>query len=101
MPKLRIPFESIDPLTIGAAGDETMVYREELELEIPDGNLLGAIYPQEPEPVANATDAARAALEAPFSGAPFSQRLASAEHVCVIIDNQFRPTPASRLLPAV
>ena len=101
MGRYRIPYESLDPLTIGASGDETKVQRDELELEIPDEDVLAAIYPDEPEPVANATEAARAALEAPHSGAPFSQRLASAERVCVIIDNQFRPTPASKLLPAV
>ena len=43
MPKLTIPYESLDPLTIGASGDESKVYREELELEVPDGNLLAAI----------------------------------------------------------
>ena len=61
MSKLRIPFESLDPLTIGASGDETKVNREELELEVPDANLLAAIYPDEPEPLPNATEAARAA----------------------------------------
>jgi nickel-dependent lactate racemase len=101
MPRLRIPFESLDPLTIGAAGDESKAYRDELELEVPDANLLAAIYPDEPEPLLNATEAARAALEQPFSGAPFSERVATSRHVCVIIDNQFRPTPASKLLPAV
>src|SRR5436305_9395670 len=101
MPKLRIPFESLDPLTIGAAQDETKTYREELELEIADEKLLAAIYPEEPEPLASATEAARAALEAPFSGEPFAERIASAERVCVIVDNQFRPTPASKLLPPV
>src|SRR5207244_10395697 len=101
MPRLRIPFESLDPLTIGAAGDESKAYRDELELDVPDGNLLAAIYPDEPEPLLNATEAARAALEQPFSGVPFSERVATARHVCVIVDNQFRPTPASKLLPAV
>ena len=101
MPKLTIPFESLDPLTIGAAGDESKVSRELLELEVPDANLLAAIYPAEPEPVGNATEAARAALEAPVSGPRFSELLASATKVAIVIDNQFRPTPASKLLPAV
>src|SRR5205085_2676100 len=101
MPKLRIPFESLDPLTIGASDDESKIYREELELDVPDGNLLAAIYPDEPEPVGDATGAARSALEAPFSGPRFSERLELATRVCVVIDNQFRPTPASKLLPAV
>ena len=101
MPKLEIPYESLDPLTIGATGDETKTYRETLELEIPDENLLTAIYPDEPEPVGDATEAARTALESPVSGARFSEILAGATRVAVIIDNQFRPTPQSRLLPPV
>jgi nickel-dependent lactate racemase len=96
-----IPYESLDPLTIGASGDESKVSRETLELEIPEENLLGAIYPEEPDPVPDATEAARAALEAPVSGPRFSELLASAQRVCVIIDNQFRPTPQSKLLPPV
>jgi nickel-dependent lactate racemase len=96
-----IPFESLDPLTIGASDDESKVYRETLELEIPSANLLAAIYPDEPEPVPSATEAARAALEQPVDGPRFSELLAGASSVCVIVDNQFRPTPASKLLPPV
>ena len=59
--RARIPFESLDPLTIGASDDESKVYREELELEFPAANLLAAIYPDEPEPVPSATEAARSA----------------------------------------
>src|SRR5947209_6877057 len=101
MPKLTIPYESLDPLTIGASDDESKVYRDQLELEIPSRNLLAAIYPDEPEPVGNATEAARAALEAPAARPRFSELLTGAASVAVIIDNQFRPTPASRLLPPV
>src|SRR5438876_661493 len=101
MPKLTIPYESLDPLTIGASDDESKVYREELELEVLDANLLAAVYPSEPDPVPNATDAARAALEAPVSGPRFSDLLAGATRVAVVVDNQFRPTPASKLLPPV
>ena len=101
MPKLKIPFESMDPLTIGAAGDESKTYREELELDVPDESLVAAIYPKEPEPVGDATEAARGALESPVSGPRFSELLAGATKVAVVIDNQFRPTPQSRLLPAV
>ena len=101
MPKLEIPYESLDPLTIGAAGDETKTYRETLELNVPDGNLLAAVYPDEPEPVPDPTEAARAALESPVSGPRLSELLGSATRVAVIVDNQFRPTPQSKLLPAV
>ena len=54
-----IPYESLDPLTIGSSGDDERVSRETLELEIPQANLLAAIYPEEPDPVADATEAAR------------------------------------------
>src|SRR2546421_1758072 len=99
--RAAIPYESLDPLTIGASDDESKVYRDELELEIPAANLLAAIYPDEPEPVPDATEAARAALESPVAGPRFSELLGSATAVAVIVDNQFRPTPASRLLPPV
>ena len=101
MARLKIPYESLDPLTIGAADDESKVYREELELEIPDANLLAAIYPDEPEPVPNATEAAREALASPVSGPPFASLIEGAKSVAIVIDNQFRPTPSSKLLPAV
>lgn len=99
--KAVVPYESLDPLTIGASGDEEMVTRDTLELDILDENLLAAIYPDEPAPVPDATEAARTALESPVSGSPFSDLVASASRVCVIIDNQFRPTPQSKLLPPV
>jgi nickel-dependent lactate racemase len=96
-----IPYESLDPLTIGASGDESKVSRDSLELEIPRANLLAAIYPEEPAPVPDATEAARQALEQPVAGPRFSEILAGASRVAVVIDNQFRPTPQSKLLPAV
>ena len=89
--RAHIPFESLDPLTISASDDESKVYREELELEIPAGNLLAAIYPEEPEPVPNATEAARQALASPTSGPSFAELLNGAGSVAVIIDNQRNP----------
>ena len=50
-----IPYESLDPLTIGASGDEDKVTRDTLSLEIPTANLLATIYPDEPAPVGDAT----------------------------------------------
>ena len=78
-----IPYESLDPLTIGASGDEEKVTRDTLSLEIPDGNLLAAIYPDEPAPVADATAAARAALYPPTSVPRFSDLIATASKVAV------------------
>jgi lactate racemase len=96
-----IPYESLDPLTIGASGDDEKVSRETLELEIPHANLLAAIYPEEPGPVADATEAARTALESPVAGPRFSEVLSGKRRVAIVIDNQFRPTPQSKLLPPV
>jgi nickel-dependent lactate racemase len=101
VPTFRIPYESLDPLTIGSADDESKVYRDELQLEVAERNLLAAIYPDEPEHLPNATAAAAEALEAPVEGPPFSQLIAGGKSVAVVIDNQFRPTPQSKLLPAV
>ena len=99
--RARIPYESLDPLTIGSADDESKVYRNELELDIPQQNLLAAIYPDEPEPVPDVTAAARDALARPVSGPSLAELLAGGRSVTVVIDNQFRPTPVSKILPAV
>ena len=99
--RATIPYESLDPLTIGAADEPGMVYRETLTLEIPEENLLAAIYPDEPAPLARPTEAAAAALETPHSGPPFSALIGPDKSVAIVIDNQFRPTPTSKLLPAV
>ena len=96
-----IPYESIDPLTIGAAENDELIYRDTLELDIPQANLLAEIRPDEPEAVPDATAAAAHALEHPHSGPRFSELLAGAGSVAIVIDNQFRPTPQSRILPAV
>ena len=96
-----IPYESMDPLAIGATDDESKKHRDTLELEIPTANLLAAVYPEEPEPVPDATEAARRALAEPVAGPTFAELLAGKRSVAVIVDNQFRPTPSSKLLPPV
>jgi nickel-dependent lactate racemase len=101
MHRAVIPYESIDPLTIGAADNDELVYRDTLELDIPKANLLAEIRPDEPEAVGDATAAAAHALEHPHSGPRFGELLAGATSVAIVIDNQFRPTPQSRILPAV
>jgi len=101
LPRFTIPYESLDPLTIGAAADESKVYRDQLELEVADANLLVAIYPDEPDFLPDATAAAAAALESPVAGPAFSELIAGGKSVAIVIDNQFRPTPQSKLLPAV
>jgi len=101
MTAYRIPFESLDPLTIGASDDESKVHRDELELEVAEENVLAAVYPEEPGPLDDATEAARQALEAPVDGPRFSELLSGKSRLAIVIDNQFRPTPQWKLLPAV
>jgi lactate racemase len=96
-----IPYESMDPLAIGATDDESKKHRDTLELEIPADNLVADVRPDEPEPVSDATAATAEALAAPVSGERFDELLSGKASVAVVIDNQFRPTPSSKLLPAV
>jgi len=99
--RVVIPYESMDPLAIGASEDESKRHRDTLELDVPTRNLIAHVLPDEPPPVADATDAAREALASPVDGPTFAEILSGASSVAVIIDNQFRPTPSSRLLPPV
>ncbi|HWE89870.1 MAG TPA: lactate racemase domain-containing protein [Pseudonocardiaceae bacterium] len=99
--KARIPYESMDPLTIGSTDDDSKIYRDELELEFPRKNLLAAIYPEEPRAVPDTTAEARRAFSQPVAGPPLAQLLDGGRSITVVIDNQFRPTPAAKILPAV
>jgi nickel-dependent lactate racemase len=99
--RVVIPYESMDPLAIGATDDDSKKHRDTLELDVPTASLVADVRPDEPDPVADATAAARDALASPVDGPTFAELLAGAGSVAVIIDNQFRPTPSSKLLPAV
>jgi nickel-dependent lactate racemase len=99
--RVTIPYESMDPLAIGATDDESKKHRDTIELDVPAANLVADVRPVEPTPVGDATEAARAALAAPVDGPTFADLLSGKTSVAVVIDNQFRPTPSSKLLPAV
>ncbi|MBT4428279.1 MAG: DUF2088 domain-containing protein, partial [Rhodospirillaceae bacterium] len=99
--RVTIPFESLDPLTIGSCDDPSMVYREQIEIDIPSDNLVAVIEPDEPASLPNVTEAAAQALENPQSGPRFSEMIGPDKSLAIIIDNQFRPTPASKILPAI
>src|SRR5262245_10119752 len=98
--RVVVPYESMDPLAIGATDDESKKRRDTLEVEMPSANLVTVVTPDEPAPVGDATEAARAALEQPVSGPTFAELLAGKSSVAVIIDNQFRPTPSAKRRPA-
>ena len=96
-----IPYESLDPLTIGASGDDDKVTRDTLSLEIPDDNLLAAIYPDRARAGGERDGSRTRRARGAGLGAALLRPVASASKVAVIIDNQFRPTPQSKLLPPV
>ncbi|MGF1528250.1 MAG: lactate racemase domain-containing protein [Candidatus Competibacterales bacterium] len=98
---VTLPYESLDPLTIGSCDDPSKVYREEIGVEVPRKNLWAWIKPHEPPAIRDVTAAAAAALERPHSGPRFSQLIGPDKSLCIVIDNQFRPTPAAKLLPAL
>ena len=98
---VEIPYESLDPLTIGSCDDPSMIYRETISAEVPWRNLWAWIRPNEPAALGDVTAATAAALERPFDGPRFSELLGPDTSLAIIIDNQFRPTPASRILPAL
>ena len=73
--RVVVPYESMDPLAIGATDDESKKHRDTLELDIPSTNLLTVVQPDEPAPVADATEAARDALAQPVDGPTFADLL--------------------------
>jgi lactate racemase len=72
-----------------------------LDLEIDDKNLVLDTDREFPGELENLEQAVIDALENPVAGAPFSQRLAQAETVCILTDNFARLTPAHKLLPPI
>ena len=94
-----IPYESMDPLAIGATDDESKKHRD----------TLSSRSPRQPRR-RDLPGRARAGRRRDRGGRrrsrrPSTGRLRRAPRreasIAVIIDNQFRPTPSSKLLPAV
>ena len=73
--RVVVPYESMDPLAIGATDDESKKHRDTLEVELPSANLLAVVEPDEPAHVADPTEAARAALAQPVDGPTFAELL--------------------------
>jgi nickel-dependent lactate racemase len=101
MVKVYIPYESIDRRVIASAATEKEIFRDRLELDIPDENFLVNIVPNEPEPIANLEEATKKALENPVCGPKFSELLRPSKSVVIITDNQFRPTPTAKYLKPI
>lgn len=70
-----------------------------LELEIPEKNLLKVYMPKEPGPVADLTKEVEKAIETPVKGKRFSELIGKGKKVVFITENQFRAAPAEKILP--
>ena len=81
--RVVVPYESMDPLAIGATDDESKKHRDTLEVEIPTANLIAVVRPDEPSPVGDTTEAACRALAEPVDGPAFSDILAGKGSVAV------------------
>ena len=99
--RVVIPYESMDPLAIGATDDESKKHRDTLELEIPTREPRRRGLPGGAGAGRRRDRGGARALAEPVDGPTFAELLAGKASVAVIIDNQFRPTPSSKLLPAV
>ena len=69
--RVVIPYESMDPLAIGATDDESKKHRDTLELDIPTANLPSS-SPM-PDPIDDLTAAARDWRSASRRAAPRSR----------------------------
>jgi|GEM_PF-274000 nickel-dependent lactate racemase len=98
---VSIPYEAIDPLALGSAATDQQIRHDRLQLEVPRENLVANIIPYEPDPVPDVYQATREALLNPVSGPKFTNLIGPDRTLAIIIDNQFRPTPTPRILPAV
>lgn len=85
MTTIRVPYGSKDPLV----------------LDIPERNLLMDTDVPFPTEIQNLDQAILDALDRPVAGPAFSERLAAAESVIILMDNYARLTPAHRILPPI
>ena len=75
--RATIPYESLDPLAIGATDDESKKHRDTLELEIPTANLVAGDLPGRAARRPATRPRRRAqALESPVDGPTFAELLA-------------------------
>ncbi|MEM4488970.1 MAG: nickel-dependent lactate racemase [Ignisphaera sp.] len=83
---VKIPYESPEK-------------RFTLDFELPDNNIVGVILPKVPLPLEPLEDHVVNALSSPIAGPKFTEILGYGRKLTIIVDNQFRPTPAHKILP--
>jgi nickel-dependent lactate racemase len=86
MSLFKIPFET---------AEETGV---NLEIDIPEKNLLRAFIPQEPGPLANLDEEIQKAVSSPINGKTFAELIGEGKKVVFVTENQFRAAPAEKIL---
>ena len=84
---VKIPYETADEKGVN------------LELEIPEKNLLKIYIPEEPEPVADLGKEVERAIKTPVKGKSFSELIGKGKKVVFVTENQFRAAPAEKILP--
>lgn len=70
-----------------------------LELEIPEKNLLKIYLPEELGPVADLAKEVAGAIKTPVKGKSFSELIGKGKKVVFVTENQFRAAPAEKILP--
>lgn len=76
--------------------------RETLTLHLPENwSLLGEMTPQPLPAVADVTAETARALEKPYGMSRLAELVGAAARIALVIDDDSRPTPVARLLPAV
>jgi len=73
----------------------------ELALEVPDGNLLAVVEPNEVEPAPDAGATVRNAVDRPMDSSAFGAFLGEARKIIVIVNDATRPTPTEGMLDAL
>lgn len=70
-----------------------------LELEIPDENLVAVAIPRRAPTIEDVEAETLKAAENPVAGPRFSEMIGPGVKVALIVDNQFRSTPAHLMIP--
>ncbi|MGO8695193.1 MAG: nickel-dependent lactate racemase [Rectinemataceae bacterium] len=73
----------------------------ELELDIPEGNLLAVVEPNEVDVAEDAGAVVRSAVERPLDSPPFGEFIEGARKILVIVNDATRPTPTQDMLDAL
>jgi len=86
MSLFKIPFETAEEIGVN------------LEIDIPDQNLLQAFVPKEPGPLPDLKAEVQKSVSSPVNGKPFAELIGKDKKVVFVTENQFRAAPAADIL---